>query len=192
MSTRQKNPGSPFLYDEGTGDIVGLKDPDGSEMLFSRAANYGVFYDLSQQTDGSNAATPIQFDTPILENGIRIVDGSKITFDRGGVFTFTLTAQVENADSSIHSMYLWGRLNGVDIPNSLTRYSVTASHGGSSGAIVVERSYVGVLSAGQYIEVVWSSSSADITLEYRAATTAPNPVRPATPSVYLSVHEVAK
>ena len=31
MTTRQKTPGSPFLYDSVTGDLVGLKDDHASQ-----------------------------------------------------------------------------------------------------------------------------------------------------------------
>jgi hypothetical protein len=35
MSVYQKTSGSPLLYDAVTNDVVGMKDPDGSEWLFS-------------------------------------------------------------------------------------------------------------------------------------------------------------
>lgn len=191
MTTRQKTAGAPWLYDDSTGDIVGVKDPDGSEFFFSRAANYGVFYDLSDQSDGVNTPNAIQFDTPALQEGITMVDATKITFARGGKFKFTLTAQIENSDSKAHEFYLWGRLNGTDIPNTLTRVTVPSSHGGVNGAVVLERSYFGVLAVGQYIQVMWMSDNSAITLQYTAAQAGP-PALPATPSVSLIVHEVAK
>jgi len=189
MTARQKYQGAPWLYDETTGDIVGVKDPDGSEFYWSRASNYGLFYDLADQSASINTATPIRFNTPVLEQGVRIVDTNKVTFDRAGKFSFTLTAQVENGDSQAHNFWLWGRIDGVDIPNSLTRYSVPSSHGGLHGAIVVERSYFGPMAAGQYIQVMWMTDSTDVTINFAAESA--SPARPATPSAYLSVHEVA-
>jgi hypothetical protein len=35
MAVYQKTAGSPLLYDTVTNDVVGMKDPDGSEWLFS-------------------------------------------------------------------------------------------------------------------------------------------------------------
>ena len=35
MAVYQKTSGSPLLYDTVTNDVVGMKDPDGSEWLFS-------------------------------------------------------------------------------------------------------------------------------------------------------------
>jgi len=186
---RQRYQGAPWLYDEVTGDIVGVKDPDGSEFYFQRASNHGLFYDLADQSDGINTANPIRFNTPVIEQGIRMVDTNKITFDRGGKFKFTLTAQIENADNQAHNFWMWGRINGVDIPNSLTRFSVPSSHGGLPGALVAERSYFGPIDAGQYVQVMWMTDNAQVAFHYQAATTSPE--RPAMPSVYLSVHEVA-
>lgn len=189
MTARQKYQGAPWLYDEVTGDIVGVKDPDGSEFYWARASNYGLFYDLADQSASINTATAIRFDTPVIEQGVRMVDTNKVTFDRAGKFSFTLTAQIENADSQAHNFWLWGRINGVDIPNSLTRYSIPSSHGGLPGAAVVERSYFGPMAAGQYIQVMWMTDNAQVTFQYNAANV--SPARPATPSAYLSVHEVA-
>lgn len=190
MTHKQRYPNAPWLYDDTTGDIVGVKDPDGSELLFQRAANYGYFCDLSDQSDGINTPNAIEFDTTVIGQGISIDSATKITFARGGKFKFTLTAQVENSDSQDHNFYLWGKLNGTNIPNSLTRFTVPSSHGSSNGALVVERSYFGVLSAGQYIEVMWMTDNAAVTLQHTAAQVGP-PALPATPSVTLIVTEVA-
>lgn len=179
------------MHDAATGDIVGVKDPDGSEFFFARAANYGVFYDLSDQTASVNTPAAIRFDTPAMQEGVAIADATKITFSRGGKFSFALTAQIENSDSQAHEFYLWGRLNGVDIPNTLTRVTIPSSHGGINGALVLERSYFGSLDAGQYIQVMWMTDSASISLNYTSAQSGP-PELPATPSVGLLVHEVAK
>lgn len=39
MSTRQKSQGSPWLYAETDGDLVGVKDPDGSELFWPNGVN---------------------------------------------------------------------------------------------------------------------------------------------------------
>ncbi len=77
MTARQKYQGAPWLYDETTGDIVGVKDPDGSEFYFQRAPYIGLFYDTTDQTDGAGA-TAMLFNNAPIERGIRIVDGNKI------------------------------------------------------------------------------------------------------------------
>jgi len=190
----QKHQGAPWLYDDTdgprAGDIIGLKDPDGSEFYFARAGHYGAWRDLSDQTALLNTATVMEFDTEVIASGIEMVDSKKITFTRGGKFNFTLTAQIQNSDNQIHNFYLWGRLNGIDIPGTMTRASVPESHGGNAGSIVLERTYFAPINAGDYIEVMWLVDDVGITLQYSAAQSGP-PVLPSSPSVALSVYEVA-
>ena len=40
MAVYQKTSGSPLLYDTVTNDVVGMKDPDGSEWLFTIQLNW--------------------------------------------------------------------------------------------------------------------------------------------------------
>lgn len=40
-------PGSPLLFDDTTGDIVGVKDPDGSERFFTSRRKTEVFWQFS-------------------------------------------------------------------------------------------------------------------------------------------------
>lgn len=187
---RQKYQGAPWLYDETTGDIVGVKDPDGSELYFARAANYGLFRDMSSQTASANTPTAIEFDTPLIQNGIVLANDSELVFARGGKFNFTLTCRIENSDNKINNFYMWGRLNGADLESTLTRTSIPESHGGSPGALVLERSYFAPINAGDVIEVMWMVDNANVILQHTDAQVGP-PAMPSGPSVALSVYEVA-
>lgn len=186
---RQKYQGAPWLYDETTGDIVGVKDPDGSEFFFARAADYGYFADMSTQTALANTPTVLEFDTAMITDGITLSGATKLVIPRGGKYMFTLTAQILNTDTSIHDFYLWGRMNGTDIPGTATRVCVTSSHGGEPGAVVLERSYMATLAGGDYIEIVWMTDDAQVSLVPTPATT--SPAMPGGPSVVVMVSEVA-
>lgn len=188
MTVKQKHAGSHWLYSEQTGDIVGVKDPDGSEFFFSRAGNYGLFRHTGDQTTTADTPTVLQLNQADIENGVTL-SSNKMVFTRGGKFKFTLTAQVINENSQIEDMYLWGRLNGTDIENTATRVCVTESHGGEPGALVLERSYFATVNAGDYVEVVWMVEDALVKLKATAATT--TPAMPSGPSVVVSVYEVA-
>lgn len=189
MSVKQKYSGAPWLYSETTGDIVGVKDPDGSEFFFSRASNFGLFQALADQTTTANTPTVMAFDTALAQVGVTLA-GNKLYFDRGGWFKFEMTAQVVNENTQIEDLYLWGRLNGTDIPNTATRVCVTESHGGEPGALVFERSYFANVSAGDYIEVVFMVDDALLKLKTTASTTTPD--MPSGPAVNLIVYEVAQ
>lgn len=183
-------PGSTFLYDDVSNDIVGVRDPDGSEFFWARAPKYGLFRDSSNQSATINTPTQIEFDSPIIEEGITVVDSTKLRFSRGGKFNFTLTAQINNSDSQIHNFWLWGRIDEEDIPDTLTRVSVPESHGGVAGSIVLERTYFAPIAAGQHVEVMWMTDNAGVTLKAVGETSGP-PAMPSGPSVSLSIYEVA-
>lgn len=191
MITRQKTSGAPWLYDETTGDIVGVKDPDGSEFYFAREANYGLFRDMSDQTALANTPKTIEFDTPMIQNGITLANSDELVFARGGKFNFTLTCRIENDDNQEHNFFLWGRLNGTDLEGTLTRTSVPRRHGQRKGSIILERSYFAPINVGDVIQIMWMVDNTDVILQATAAEVGP-PAMPSGPSVALAVYEVAK
>jgi hypothetical protein len=190
MAVFQKYGGAPWLYSHSTSDIVGLKDPDGSEFFFSRAGNYGLFRDMSDQLASVNTPTAIEFDTTLISNGVSIQDTNKIVVARGGKFHFSLTAQLFNTHSQSHNFYVWGRLNNVNLDQTLTRVSVTPSHGGLAGAVVLEHTYFAALNDGDYIQVMWMTDNAGVSIQHSDAVVGP-PALPSSPSVSLSVFEFA-
>jgi hypothetical protein len=178
--------GSTFLYDDDTGDIVGVRDPDGSEFLWARAPRLGLFFDTSTQTDGSGAVA-MTFGTQALSRGVSRADGSKIYVDRAGLYEFQLSTHIHNADSQAHRFELWGRLNGADIPSSRFIYSVPSSHGGAPGALIPSQNFWLALNAGDYVQIMWAGETADISIAYHAAETG----KPVSPSLLLTVKEIA-
>lgn len=187
MSVRQRS-NSAFLYDEATGDIVGVRDPDGSEFFWQRVPRIGLFYDTTDQTDGVGA-TAMTFNTTPIERGVSVREGQKIYIDRAGIYNWQISVQLQNADTQAHSFDIWGRKNGIDIPDSNTSYSVPASHGGAPGRAVPALNFWMALEAGDYVEVMWFVDNSAVTIQYTGPQT--SPVRPAIPSIILTVNEVA-
>jgi len=185
MSVRQRS-GSAFLYDESSADIVGVRDPDGSEFFWARTPRLGAFFDTTTQTDGSGAVA-MTFNTQAISRGVTVVDGSKIYVDRAGLYEFQLSPHIHNTDSQSHTFSLWGRLNGQDIASSRFIYSVPSSHGGSPGALIPSQNFWLNLNAGDYVQVVWESNSTDVTIAYHAAESG----KPVSPSLLLTVKEIA-
>lgn len=193
MAIVKRYAGAPWLSDSVTGDIVGVKDPDGSELLFMREGHKALVYDLTSQSQTViNTASPISFNTPVIQDGITLSAGTKLVFSRSGTFQFTLTAQLKNTDVQAAEFMLWGRANGVDMPNTLTTATVPSSHGGVPGSLMFERSYFGQVVAGMYIEVMWATDNLLVTIPYTAPQVAPPINLPASPSAYLSIHEVGR
>lgn len=178
-------PGRPLLYDE-TGDVVGIKDADGGEFILMRAPRLGVFFDTTNQTDGAGPVA-MTFDTQAINRGVRVQDSSKIYVDRTALYEFNLSTHIHNADSQAHSLEFWGKVNGVDVANSRFIYSVPSSHGGAPGALIPSQSFFLALQANDYVQVVWMSDSANVTIAYHPAETG----KPVSPSLLLTVKEIA-
>jgi len=142
---------------------------------------YAVAYNLSNHTaSAADTATIIDFDTPSLESGITIVDGSKFTISTPGLYEFTVLSQINRAASSgTATLSFWAKKNGVDVPNSNNNVSITGNTG--TAATLMSKNLVIVLEEGDYIEFYWSTTSADMILKYSTAGT--SPTRPATPAV---------
>jgi hypothetical protein len=183
---RQRHQGAHWLYDETSGDLVGVKDPDGSDFFWLRDPRLGVFFDTSTQTDGSGAL-PMTFNTQAISRGVTVAEASKIYVDRAALYEFQLSTHLHNEDSQAHTFELWGRVNGVDIPNSRFIYSVPSKHGSTPGALIPSQNFWLALNAGDYVQIMWATDNANVTIAYHAAETG----RPVSPSLLLTVKEIA-
>lgn len=188
VTSRQKYAGAPWLYDETTNDIIGVKDPDGSEFYWSRSERLGSFYDTTDQTNTANTAKVVTFNTTDISSGVSIVSSSRVTVDRAGVFNFQFSAQFENSDVADQDVSLWFKKNGTDIPQSNSVISVPSTHGGTPGHVIAAWNFWAALDAGDYVEMYWSSTHVGTSIQ--AVPAQVSPTRPATPSVILTVNEV--
>lgn len=186
--TRMKG-GEPWLYDLVTGDLAGVKDPDGSEFFWQRIPAVGSFFDTTTQADGVNTATAMTCNTTEITSGVRVVDGTKFTVARAGRFNFQFSAQLINTDPADYNVSIWPRKNGSDVANACTDITVPAKHGSENGAAVAAWNFFLDLTAGDYVELMWSTPSTTVSINYTAART--TPARPAIPSLIVTVNEVA-
>lgn len=177
--------GQTFLYDDND-DIVGIRDIDGSEFLFR--PEVGVFMDLGDQTDGSGEVE-LEFDTVVLQRGVRLVDGNRIYVDRAGLYNWHLSVHLHNTAATAYYFDLWGKLNGVNIPNSRFKYTVPGKHGEQPGTIIPSQNFWLQLAAGDYVQIMWAVGNAAVTIAHHAAEVGP-PALPAAPSLLLTVNRI--
>ena len=148
-------------------------------------AYYGSFYDTTTQTAAViNTAYPITFDTTRAAFGVRrAATTSRITFDSAGVYSVQFRAQVDKLNAGNASLWLWGRQDGVNIPDSATIVQVQSN----TAEIGVAWDFLVTAAAGSYFELMWAVSDLNIVIQARAAAA---PV-PGIPSVTLTVVPVA-
>lgn len=179
---------------KGDTGLTGLKGDTGAQgpKGDTGAPNgyYGAFSDftvhsISVVTD----AYPITFDTTDYSNGIsRGTPTSRIVIANAGVYNIAWSGQFLNTDNSVQDITVWLKVNGTDVPGSSGHVSVPAKRSGLNGQTIAAWNYFVQVTAGQYIELYWSSSNTAVTLSQKAADT--NPTRPTAASVILTVNQV--
>jgi hypothetical protein len=130
-------------------------------------------------------AVPMYINTTDYANNISIVNETKITAAKAGIYNLQWSGQFNNSDSTTHDASVWLRVNGVDIVGSTGFISVVGTHGGIDGHAIVGWNYFLQLNAGQYVEIWWSNTDQKVTLECYGPST--GPTRPATASVVATL-----
>ena len=149
-----------------------------------RGGNYLAAYDTTNQPiTASGEVFAWNYNTVELSKNISIVDTSKITFNKAGIYNIQFSAQIVNSNASSTQVYVWPRLNGVNIPYSNTKYTLQ----GSGEAEVVVLNYVLDLNKDDYVQVCWSDSD---TVSLLAELSSASPDKPAIPSIILTVWQI--
>lgn len=150
---------------------------------------YGSFYSTSTFIPVATAtAYAITFDKTYLKPdnaamtyGVYIgTPTSRIYVDNTANYNFQFSAQIVSTAGGTKRVYIWPRINGVDVPDSATEITLT---GGANDATVAAWNFVLNLQAGDYFELIYSVSNVNIKIPYVAAA---SPV-PAIPSVIMTV-----
>lgn len=145
--------------------------------------DYGSFYDSTAQAHTqTETPLPIRFNTTKENFGINVLDLSKLTISRTGLYEFTFTLQLSKSNSNAQNVWIWARVNGVDIPASSNKLSVQ----GSGTLLVPSWSFQQAMAADDYFQLMWAVDSTTITL----VAPAPTAFCPSTPSANMTVVQV--
>jgi len=142
---------------------------------------YGVFSDTTTQTAAAiNTAYAVTFNTTDLSNGVYIgTPTSRVYVDRLGIYNFQFSAQLDQAASAAHDVYIWADINGTTQPNTGTKVTLV----GNNAASVAAWNFVFRLNAGDYFRLMWSTNNTACQITAAAAAA----LVPAIPSVILTV-----
>lgn len=146
---------------------------------------YAQFSDNTTQTNTLSTAKAMSLSTTDIPSSfISLVGGTKITVSTAGVYNIMFSAQMKRTTNGTEFCTIWFRKNGVDIPNSASDISLI----GNGALEVAAWNYLVSLAANDYIEIIWSTGDTTITILAQAART--GPVRPAVPSLIVTVNRV--
>ena len=104
---------------------------------------------------------------------------SKIYVANTGVYNFQFSAQLDKTGGSASAVYIWPRVNGVNLPNSASKVTID----GPNSEIIAAWNFVLVLKADDYFELAWQSSDTNVVIREEAA----SGNVPEIPSVILTV-----
>jgi hypothetical protein len=151
---------------------------------------YGGFSDGTDQTGSISAGTVMTFDTIDVADGVTLVSSSRITVPNTGKYNLQFSSQFKNTNNAQDDVTVWLRINGVDLANSATQYTIPARKSASIfGYGVASLTFLLDLTANDYVEIVWLPTATTVTLEHLPASV--TPAYPAIPSIIATMVQVA-
>lgn len=177
------------LYDARISDESVILFVPYSAAAIADAVPYGAFQDSTDQSAASTTtAYAITFNTTDYSFGVAVQSSSQIVVRSAGVYNIQFSIQFTNADSQIQDVDLWFRKNGTDVAASNSKFSINERHGSIDGNLIAALNFYIQLAAGDYVQLMWATTSTSVKIEHIPAQT--SPTRPVTPSAILTVNKV--
>ena len=153
------------------------------KMLYARFSSI-----VDQSPTSPNTPYPVVFGTTDIARGFHVdgedpPDYSKVYAEDSGYYKFDATLSLTSTNSSSKSFYVWIRRNGVDVPRSAKRQSIS----GNGTYALLQYTYSVSLDAGDYIQIMYASSDTMVSINAPDATA----FCPAIPSAALICVQVA-
>lgn len=164
-----------------------LLGPDGGRFMSNP---FGAWSSDSDQTAASTtAAYAITYDVTDIADSVYLDGTSKLTVTHPGVYNLQFSIQFANISVQIHDVDVWAAINGTNLDNSNSKFSVPNSHGGTDGHLIAALNLFLPMQASDYVELYWCTNDLGVKIEHIPA--ASSPTRPATPSVIATMSFVS-
>lgn len=141
--------------------------------------------EVTQYVQSANTATVISAETVNFATGITVSNNSKFTVSSGGTYNLQFSSVFQKIQGgSIEYVSIWLRKNNNNMPWTNTDISMA----NNNELIVASWNFLIELNPGDYLELMWSSTTTQ--MEMLAVGTQTNPSRPGTPSVIITVTQI--
>ena len=167
-----------ILWDRTNKYPVVSKDGEWRQIVLEDG-HYDGTISTNQTAASINTAYSLTFTQDLAKGITNGTPASRLIVDEAGQYSVTYSMQMASTSAATVTMWFWTRINGTDISKSAMEN--TLHQNGST--LVVTKSAILQLSAGDYIEVMWATDSTSGYLEAVAATS----FAPATPSATISI-----
>lgn len=144
---------------------------------------YAKYLSTQSQTPALiNTPHAVTFNITDIQSGVELVDNSKIRVKQSGLYSFDFRLQVTSTNSAAKNIYIWARKNGVDVPTSATKVTITGNLSEASPSW----NFVYTMQENDYFELMYAADDIAIIINAPAPTT----FCPSTPSAVLRVNQV--
>jgi hypothetical protein len=155
---------------------------------------YGAFSSNQDQTTTANTATLMTLNTTDFSNGVSI-SSSKITVANAGIYNLQFSAQLESSDVAPQDVFIWLRQgndggSSADITGSTGLVGMPArKNPGDPFHAIYGWNYFLSMQENDYVQIYWSTTSANVSIQYYAASA--SPTKPSTQSVVATLSFVS-
>ena len=167
-------------YQDQLSNVLRLFFTQLTNRLNSSTSHASYFDTTTQANPVADQVNLFTYNSVVSEFQVtRGVPTSQIFVANTGVYNFQFSAQLDKTGGSASAVYIWPRVNGVNLADSATKIVID----GPNNEIVAAWNFVLVLEAGDYFELAWQSSDTNVVVPY---VTASGNI-PAIPSIILTV-----
>jgi hypothetical protein len=160
---------------------------DGFYVNGNKQFNYGQFSSTTTQSGSADTAYSMTFNTTDFSQGISLVSGSRLTVTNTGLYNIQFSSQLHTTANQAVDFSIWFAMTGSDIANSNTDFTIEKIAGG--GFVVAALNFLTQITSGSYVELKYSKTTAQGQLQAKG--TQSTPTRPATPSVIVTLTQIA-
>lgn len=148
--------------------------------------HFGTFSSNTEQTAvQTNTPYAVTFDTTGVGCGhisINPNNTANVNVVHQGLYNFDFRLQVTSTNSSRSFIWIWARVNGVDVPRSASKLSIESN----GGEATPSWSFRLPMNANDVFQLMWAVDSTNVKLSAPVATA----FAPATPAALLQVTQV--
>lgn len=115
----------------------------------------------SQYAGGNNTPTKVLWNTLDAGLGFTLNNDSTASPTYSGTYKIDYSLQfVNTVNNVVHDVYVWLRINNVDVAGSASKFSVPGKHSGADGATVAYSSITFKINEGDKVALWWATDLA--------------------------------
>ena len=184
FKTSEDNPSDNgvLLWDEVNGYPVVSKNGAFVQIVLEDG-QYAGAVTTDQTAASANTAYALTYTSSIAEGVTNGTPASRIVFAEAGQYMISFSAQIASTSGSTINFWFWPRINGTDVTGSTMKNALHQNN----AVLVVSRSAIFDVSAGDYLEAMWAVDGTSGFLHATAAT-AFAPAAPASTIAITRLH----